>query len=1030
MITTDALGAKIGGRLSNIKPVIPGVLRGERTDAGGHPYAVYFFALSDDLKDWADHLEQRQDEIIGPSYFETPGDLRWNHYLYLLASKETAAADSYDDLKRAIEGDRSYARKFVLTEEELPEALKSLEPSRVEQLDVAGPDVVGRWTMRLLQAQLGVVLDQRPVAETVREISKGPAGEKLIKSDRERVPRAVQPLATKFLEAVDLAHFREWPALPLFDSLGTVNLIFGGNGVGKTTLLEGIEYLYCQENARTPSPRGAHVRAKLKGMATWQESRSPAKTAEAKQRNLDWYGQRDIRGSTLANSFSRFNFLSTDEAALLGQKNAKVSFEDLLSRLVAGPQAAELWDHISRLGQPLVTERSRLLTIVADAKQRKTILETLIKTAAATPRASDSDLSALAEDLSRLGWTARITRQNVASEVVPALTRASSIVRELITAKLAAAGVSRHGIVEARDAADVTLVEVEQTLKQMSDTGAKASADTVARQTLGQNIQDIESINVAQQLNAFGLVAELDRFRQQIGEFRFLVGGEDLPDDVPTWIQELKEPLPASLASLRRQSAVFATEVTDLDSRLAALRKTQSATTSMLMEIRTLAKQLLVHSPDHMNCPVCATVFKVGELGQRLEQVVSEISMDDTESVFIALLAARKQHSVVESRRRVLTDLDAYAKRRGQEQMSAFPQDVLLDYHARRESLERLQGLHADISLRLSGLTSSGLSFESINALQQTATRMGIDVLRQGSVDEELARKTVELKGFDTKLDQHATDLKALTSRVNMAIRGVEEIAEPIHSVVKAFRDQRTLLHNAFALIDELQRYLVLESNVDVASIASLLESATASAERFAKALESESSSRANEATAKEQLAQTEERIAEYGAAEKRIQRAIGVLSALEKEDSLIAATDAELLNVQTETDAVFRRIHSPHEFGVRRDTHAPLYRLDGANQAVTLRDVSTGQRAAFVLSVFLAMNAKLQTAPPVLLFDDPVAHIDDFNSLSFLDHLRDIALEGRRQIFYATADSRLAGLFEHKFSFMSDKFRRFDLVR
>jgi len=145
---------------------------------------------------------------------------------------------------------------------------------------------------------------------------------------------------------------------------------------------------------------------------------------------------------------------------------------------------------------------------------------------------------------------------------------------------------------------------------------------------------------------------------------------------------------------------------------------------------------------------------------------------------------------------------------------------------------------------------------------------------------------------------------------------------------------------------------------------------------------------------------------------------------------ALLAATDAELLSVQTQTDEIFRRIHSPREDGVRRDTKAPLYRLDDPNQSITLSDVSTGQRAAFVLTIFLAMNAKLQTTPPVILFDDPVAHIDDFYSLSFPDHLRDIALDGRRQIFYATADSRLAGLFEHKFSFMGDKFQRFNLAR
>jgi len=74
-----------------------------------------------------------------------------------------------------------------------------------------------------------------------------------------------------------------------------------------------------------------------------------------------------------------------------------------------------------------------------------------------------------------------------------------------------------------------------------------------------------------------------------------------------------------------------------------------------------------------------------------------------------------------------------------------------------------------------------------------------------------------------------------------------------------------------------------------------------------------------------------------------------------------------------------------------------------------SLSEISSGQRAAFALSIFLAQNAQLTLAPPVILMNDPIAHVDDLNSLSFLDYLREIALTNQRQIFFATADDKLA---------------------
>lgn len=98
------------------------------------------------------------------------------------------------------------------------------------------------------------------------------------------------------------------------------------------------------------------------------------------------------------------------------------------------------------------------------------------------------------------------------------------------------------------------------------------------------------------------------------------------------------------------------------------------------------------------------------------------------------------------------------------------------------------------------------------------------------------------------------------------------------------------------------------------------------------------------------------------------------------------------------------------------------LVRKDGVTEA-SLNQISFGRRSAFALSIFLAQNAQLRSAPPVML-------IDDLNALSFLDFLREVALSGNRQILIPTASEKLAMLFQRKFDFLAVGFRRHDLHR
>jgi hypothetical protein len=57
------------------------------------------------------------------------------------------------------------------------------------------------------------------------------------------------------------------------------------------------------------------------------------------------------------------------------------------------------------------------------------------------------------------------------------------------------------------------------------------------------------------------------------------------------------------------------------------------------------------------------------------------------------------------------------------------------------------------------------------------------------------------------------------------------------------------------------------------------------------------------------------------------------------------------------------------------------------------------------------------------------LVNYDDMR-VSLLDHLRDIALTDQRQIFFATADSKIGALFGRKFRFLGERFKQIELSR
>jgi len=163
----------------------------------------------------------------------------------------------------------------------------------------------------------------------------------------------------------------------------------------------------------------------------------------------------------------------------------------------------------------------------------------------------------------------------------------------------------------------------------------------------------------------------------------------------------------------------------------------------------------------------------------------------------------------------------------------------------------------------------------------------------------------------------------------------------------------------------------------------------------------------------------------------KRLNKAVNVLKKLNNngEDSILQGFFDTNLN---EIKDIFKTIHSPQEFtDIKFEDKKLVLFKENDVMAYQISQISTGQRGALVLSIFISLNRKLQDGPKILIFDDPVTFIDDFNALSFLDFLRYFIVKEKKQIFFATANKKFASLFKKKFDFLGkNEFKEFQLER
>ena len=527
-------------------------------------------------------------------------------------------------------------------------------------------------------------------------------------------------------------------------------------------------------------------------------------------------------------------------------------------------------------------------------------------------------------------------------------------------------------------------------------------------------------------LNKIAEVERLERVRQ--------AGQRDLCGYDDKFRMHLQSATDITAAAFR------STARSELDSARDSLKTAESSyskfaeqhdkSTKLLQQLRDVANELLLDASSSDVCPLCHTEFPPGELIKHIRHDVDRALEEKAASLLKEVRTCKERVDASRIMEQIAEWLKQFCQQHGHSDSTALD-TIRSEIASTQEALTDADRGLAQIRSELMKLAESGITPELYERfLPQVASALG-------SKDLVSAKSVTQLRAhLGSEKEEVTSKLNELDETIRDSEQSLEELlTEPPEgtthgSLVAATRERITMVNGVLERLQSTLHSFPWPTDKPLSDLVVAVKSARNVALQFQSALTEERTETKQLAEASGRKEQIEKQLAGLEPRIERLREAQGVLLRIRNEHSLNSAMENALRQNRIAIETIFGRIHSPAEFSGLGDSLTTLIREAGGTLA-NLHQISTGQRAAFALSLFLAQNSQLRTAPPIMLIDDPIAHVDDLNCLSFLDFLRELVVMGDRQIVFSTANDKLATLFARKFEFLGDEeFRRFSLTR
>jgi len=1008
------------------------------------PYQIFYFDCSNQWIntniDFEKYLDEYLERLFTDDYYSNAGFLQWNYYLVFLNDLRI----DINDKKKMIEKNEKFARKFVLDYNELESWLNKKYTIESDYSSKIKKDLSLLWINKLKANDLDCVYLKS--ISYKNGLNSFIAGAPIKESNEIEEIKASNQLEIKYenlaaINRIILEDYRTYPIKKEFD-FGKVNLFFGQNGSGKTSLLEAIELFTCGKNFRdsVKPDKSTRIKVLFKGDSELKNLELH-NIKKYKFRDEYWYNNPDQKRNNLHLSFNKFNFYNTDSAFNLSNvKGDSSEINDSFEDIALGGSVNFIEKRLKRYFEKFKDElrwcNSKISEYEMELKNENNFISKLRK----EDHNPDIMFNQFIKEVGKIHWVGHL----------PKNPSDSYDIFELDYSKVKLYLVN---ILE-----DINWLE-NLTINSLWDEKKKLIQISKQIEKLNEEIIIVNK-NLIISKNSHNKLHDLFQILNQFKKYQFfenlnnLIGSDEKIKKLS--VQKIKYEKSINIIKNINMSLFENSELTlieckeklmtdisknysknhDFENKIEKIENGLSELEYIISEINSKGKEFITISPDSRICPLCKTKYVKNELKSRIESSYNNIEKSNILSeLVVQQIEVTKNLNNLQSQLTVLTNIDeAISKIQVFEKPSGYALSVIIKkLKLANEKYLRIQTELHNLIILKENLNIDGYYENEFENLCGKLSDYGLNYLN--SVDE--FEKMVN--NYKSKYDKIQVDIDKNNSIINKLNNTKSTLFKNYFENVE-LKDCDIIIKNridkinfSIQLFGEIPYLITIPSDIPLKEVKMNIDIVYDLFDKFKKEL--------SEKNKMNEIVENKiKHIQEYG---NKIDQTKNKKKIIEKgyntiQDIFVNNGKEKYLKEfirqnKKEIAKIFKIIHSPEEFeniDFNKDSHITLQRIESSKYE-ELNKISSGQRSALSLSVFLALNKKLRHGPPYLLFDDPISFIDDLNVLSFVDYLREIVLNSEKQIFFATANEDLAFLFTQKFYFLGDsEFKKFELKR